>query len=118
MPRNVRCTLAYRGTDFRGFAENEGVATVAGTLRAALEQVLREPIELQVAGRTDAGVHAASQVVSFRTTSARFDADRLRKSLNHLCAPDIAVAEVAVVDDEFHARFSARQRRYLSLIHI
>lgn len=110
--RNVRCLVAYRGTHFHGFAENEGVRTVGGALRQALEQVLREPIELTVAGRTDAGVHATGQVISFRTSSARFDADRLEVSLNRLCAPDVVVREVAVADDGFDARFSATERRY------
>jgi len=111
-PRNVRLDLAYRGTDFHGFAENEGVATIGGTLRGALERILREEVELVVAGRTDAGVHAAHQVVSFRTTSERFDPQRLATSLTRLCAPDIVVRSAQEVDDDFDARFSAAARSY------
>ncbi len=62
----MRLDMAYRGTGFRGFAANEGVRTVAGELGAVLERILGEAPALAVAGRTDAGVHAAGQVVSFR----------------------------------------------------
>ncbi|MCH1614729.1 MAG: tRNA pseudouridine(38-40) synthase TruA, partial [Acidimicrobiales bacterium] len=61
MSQNVRIDLSYKGTSFRGFAENSGVRTVAGVLRSALEQVLGGSIPLNVAGRTDAGVHALRQ---------------------------------------------------------
>lgn len=64
--RTVRLDVAYRGTGFRGFSANEGVRTVAGELGAALEPILGEAPALAVAGRTDAGVHATGQVVSFR----------------------------------------------------
>ena len=110
--RNVRFVVAYRGSRFHGFAENPGVATIGGSLRAALEKVLREPIALTAAGRTDAGVHASGQVVSFRTTSERFDPGRLEQSLNRLCAPDIVVRDLLEVDSDFDARFSATARRY------
>ncbi len=110
--RNVRMTVAYRGTDFRGFAENPGVPTVGGCLREALERILGGQIELQVAGRTDAGVHAIGQVVSFRTDSPRFDVDRLERSVNRLCGPDVVVRDLTVVADDFDARFSAVARRY------
>jgi tRNA pseudouridine38-40 synthase len=110
--RNVRCLVAYRGTDFRGFAENDGVHTVGGVLRRAIEQVLRAPVELTVAGRTDAGVHATGQVISFRTSSDQFDAGRLERSLNALCAPDVVVRDLVEVDEGFDARFSATERHY------
>ena len=64
--RTVRLDLSYRGTGFRGFAANAGVRTVAGELGAALEHILSEAPSLTVAGRTDAGVHASGQVVSFQ----------------------------------------------------
>lgn len=110
--RNIRCTVAYRGTHFHGFAENADVRTVSGELRSALEQVLREPIEINVAGRTDAGVHATGQVISFLTTSYRFDSSRLQQSLNRLCAPDIVVRSLEEVPEDFDARFSASERSY------
>jgi tRNA pseudouridine38-40 synthase len=107
----VRLDLAYDGTDFSGFAENRAVRTVGGELRKALENVLGHNVELVVAGRTDKGVHAAAQVVHFDTT-ARLDPQRLRRSLNKMLYPEVAVSAVAVVAPTFHARFSATGRSY------
>ena len=72
----VRMVLAYDGTPFHGYAENPGVRSVAGTLREALERVLGHVVELTGAGRTDRGVHAAGQVVSFATRMDGFDLTR------------------------------------------
>lgn len=106
-----RLDLSYDGSGFHGFAENRDVDTVAGRLRAALERVLRHPVELTCAGRTDAGVHARGQVVSFDTTAGP-DPARLRDSLNGLLGPRIVVRTVQRVDRGFDARFSARCRTY------
>jgi tRNA pseudouridine38-40 synthase len=108
----VRLVVAYDGAPFHGMARNEGVATVAGSLEAGLARVLGAPVVLTVAGRTDRGVHAWGQVVSFDDPTGRLDADRLRRSLNGLCAPSIVVRSVEAVPDDFDARFSARWRRY------
>lgn len=105
-------TVAYEGTSFRGFARNDGVPTVAGALGGAIETVLRHPVELTAAGRTDAGVHARGQVVSFDAPAEGLDLERLARSVNGLCAPAIAVLDAAMADKDFSARFSARWRRY------
>ena len=115
----IRLVVAYDGAPFHGFAANEGVATVAGTLAEALATVLGEPVELTGAGRTDKGVHARGQVVTFDTAAdlagpgARA---RLARSINRMCAPAIAVTDVAVVADDVDARFSATARRYRYLV--
>jgi tRNA pseudouridine38-40 synthase len=104
--------VAYDGTGFHGFAANAGVPTVAGALRDAIERVLGEPVVLTGAGRTDAGVHALGQVVSFDLTVADVDLARLTRSVNGLCGPAIAVRATDVAPDGFDARFSALWRRY------
>jgi tRNA pseudouridine38-40 synthase len=109
--RNVRLTVAYDGTEFRGFAESDDVRTVLGELRRAVETVARCPVELTAAGRTDAGVHGWGQVVSGQLP-AETDLRRLERSVNGLCGPDIAVRDVEWVDDSFSARFSATGRTY------
>jgi tRNA pseudouridine38-40 synthase len=109
--RTVRLTVAYDGTDFRGFAESDGVRTVAGELRRAVETVVRGPVELVAAGRTDAGVHGWGQVVSGEVPAST-DLRRLERSINGLCAPDIAVRDAAWTDPSFSARFSATGRTY------
>ena len=110
--RTLRIDLSYKGTEFRGFAENPGVRTVGGELRQALETVLGEEIELTVAGRTDAGVHALGQVVSFQTTNEGVDPDLLRDSLNGMCSSDLRVQAVTLAEADFNARFSASKRTY------
>ena len=109
--RRARFVLAYLGTGFRGAAANPGVRTVIGVLAAAMERVLRQPVGLTVAGRTDAGVHAWGQVVS-ADLPAGTDLDDLARRLNKLCAPDMAVRGVDWVDADFDARFSATWRQY------
>ncbi len=108
----VRLVVAYDGSAFRGFAANEGVTTVGGTLTEALTTVLAHPVEITCAGRTDKGVHARAQVVTFDADARRVDPVLLMKSLNAMCGPTIAVTDVAVVPDDFDARFSAVGRRY------
>ena len=108
----VRMLVAYDGGGFHGYAENPGVRTVAGTLRDALEKVLGHAVDLAGAGRTDRGVHAWGQVVSFDARAEGFDPESLARSLNKLVRPQIAVRELAIVDDGFHARFSATARVY------
>ena len=103
--------VAYRGTDFRGFAANEDVRTVMGDLRAAIAMVVRAPVELTGAGRTDAGVHAWGQVVSGDLPAATELTD-LQRRVNKICAPDVSVRSLAWTAPGFDARFSATSRRY------
>jgi tRNA pseudouridine38-40 synthase len=104
-------TIAYDGAPFRGFAANDGVRTVMGDLSAAIATVVRQPVALTGAGRTDAGVHAWGQVVS-GDLPEHVDLADLTRRLNKLCAPAIAVRDAAWVDDDFDARFSATYRHY------
>ena len=108
----VRLVVAYDGSPFHGFAANAGVRTVGGTLTEALATVLRHPVEITCAGRTDKGVHARAQVVTFDAEAERVHLPSLQKALNKLCGPTIAVTDAAVVPDDFDARFSAIARRY------
>lgn len=106
-----RLRLSYDGGPFRGFAPNEGVSTVGGALRDALEKVLQHDVPIVCAGRTDAGVHALDQVVSFDTEKP-VAPEALRTSLNSLCRPYIVVSDVQPVADDFDARFSCTGRSY------
>lgn len=106
--------LGYRGGAFSGFAEQEGCRTVAGELRYALETLLRRPVELVCAGRTDAGVHAVGQYVSVPVAGDELDLSgrRLLASLTALVPDDLSVRRVLRADAGFSARFDARARRY------
>ena len=135
MPR-IRLDLAYDGTFFSGWAAQPGLRTVEGVLTSALVTVLREPVRLTVAGRTDAGVHAAAQVVHFDASTEAWAAlpgrsDRLpeaalltrlagvlaREAQTSLpCTPrgagDVVVTGARSVPQAFDARFGALSRRY------
>jgi tRNA pseudouridine38-40 synthase len=106
----VRLDIEYDGSGFRGWARQPGLRTVQGELETALATVLREPVELTVAGRTDTGVHARGQVTSF-DTPAEVPAD-LARSLNALGPNDIGVTAATIVADGFDARRHARSRTY------
>ena len=108
----VRMLVAYDGSSYHGFAAQPGLRTVAGTLGEVLSRLLGHPVEITGAGRTDKGVHAWGQVVSFDAQADRFDPVRLARSLNGLCGPGLVVREVAPAARTFDARFSARSRRY------
>jgi tRNA pseudouridine38-40 synthase len=108
---NVKVVVAYDGGGFHGFATNEGVRTVAGVLAEAITTVVRQPVGLTGAGRTDAGVHAWGQVVSLQLPDTT-DLDDLVRRLNKLCAPDLAVRSAERVTSDFDARFSAQWRHY------
>jgi tRNA pseudouridine38-40 synthase len=109
-PGSYRLDIEYDGSRFSGWASQPGLRTVQGELTAALETVLREPVELTVAGRTDAGVHAWGQVASFQT-GAEVPADLARR-LNGLGPDDLAVTAVAPALDGFDARGDATSRSY------
>ncbi len=106
-----RIDLGYDGSGFHGFARNHGVRTVQGDLEEALTTITGIEITTVVAGRTDAGVHAKGQVVSFDVDAA-IEVDRVWRSLRSMLGPEIAVHSVAEVDSGFSARFSARSRTY------
>jgi tRNA pseudouridine38-40 synthase len=107
-------TLAYDGTSFRGWAmqRDPSIRTIEGELMPHLERVLREPVKLSVAGRTDAGVHARGQVASFRTKTS-VAPERLQKAMNSVLAPEVVVVRAKLAPDGFDARFSATARGYV-----
>ena len=107
----IKLVVAYDGTGFHGFAPQPGVRTVSDTLSGALARVLKEPMGLTCAGRTDAGVHAWGQVVSFDIASD-VDLERLKDSINGMLASEIVVRSIESMNPDFDARRSAQWRRY------
>ena len=108
---NVKLTLEYDGTGFRGWARQPGLRTVEGVVRDALAAVFPQWDGLAVAGRTDTGVHATGQVAS-ATVEGGPPPDRIAEALSAALPEDVAVVAAEVVPDDFHARFSARSRSY------
>jgi tRNA pseudouridine38-40 synthase len=108
--QTVRLDIEYDGSNFSGWARQPGLRTVQGEIEAALATVLRQPVELTVAGRTDAGVHARGQVASFVTPGPVTAA--LRRQLNGVSPHDLTVTAATPVDDGFDAREFALSRTY------
>lgn len=106
----VRLDIEYDGSGFRGWSKQPFLRTVQGELESALTTVLREPVELTVAGRTDTGVHAWGQVASFDTAAEI--PDDLAYRLNGVGPNDIAVKAARAVEDGFNARHDATARSY------
>ena len=103
--------VEYEGTDFAGWAAQPERRTVEGVLSEALSAVLRQPVKMSVAGRTDAGVHASGQVVSFGADT------ELRPALisyktTAVLPEDVALRRCVAIPDEFDARTDARSRTY------
>ncbi len=107
----IRLTLEYDGTDFKGWQIQPDQRTVQGELQARLEQLYGAPISVTASGRTDAGVHALGQVVNF-TPTRDISIDRLQHALNGMLPPDVAVNSADYVGPDFHARFDALRRHY------
>lgn len=106
----ARLLIAYDGSRFAGWSDQPGQRTVQAELESGLERILGERIDLTVAGRTDAGVHATGQVASFE--HGRELPDRPAERLNAVLPRDLAVLEAAPVPDGFDARRSATARVY------
>jgi tRNA pseudouridine38-40 synthase len=109
--QNWKLTLAYDGTDFRGWQVQPGEVTVQGELQSALKRITGEAPLPQGSGRTDAGVHALGQVASF-TLAAPIPAENLQRALNRTLQPAIRILETRKVRSLFHARHSALAKTY------
>jgi tRNA pseudouridine38-40 synthase len=108
----VRLVVAYHGGRFRGLAPNPGVRTVVGELVGVLAPLLGARPEVSMAGRTDAGVHAWGQVLSFDVPEDRADLDRIQRAVNRRLGPEVVVREIALAPAGFDARRDATARHY------
>jgi tRNA pseudouridine38-40 synthase len=115
-PRRLKLLLEYRGTHYHGWQVQPRAVTVQGTLEACLARLTNRPVRLHAAGRTDAGVHALGQVAHFDTTS-RIALPALIRGANSLLPSDIVVRQAEEVPEDFHARYSARRKTYVYIVH-
>ncbi len=116
-----RITLAYDGADYFGWQTQLDQPTIQSVLNAALEKIEGAPVTAHAAGRTDAGVHAEGQVVSFSLSgklAREWEGQDLRRALNGNLPPDIRVLEAARAGEEFHARFDAKSKVYRYQIYL
>ncbi|MFC4620275.1 tRNA pseudouridine(38-40) synthase TruA [Camelliibacillus cellulosilyticus] len=111
MPR-IKCTIAYDGTRFAGYQMQPDKRTVQSELEHALQKMHKgQRIRVTASGRTDAGVHANGQVIHF-DSPLHIQKENWGKALNTLLPDDIFIREVERVSEDFHARFSAKQKEY------
>ena len=115
--RRYKLILSYDGTRYSGWQRQPGATTVQGTVEAALRRIFGEEIPVTGSGRTDAGVHALAQVAHVDLVLS-LAPEALREALNGQLPPDIRVRRVREAPPTFHARYSARRRRYLYLLRL
>ena len=111
-PPTVALGVEYDGGAFHGFQSQKHASSVQQALEAAITKVADEPVRIVAAGRTDAGVHATGQVVSFATSAER-SVDAWRRGVSSLTPESIGIVWAEVLDKPFHARFDALWRRYV-----
>jgi len=109
--KNIKLILAYEGTHYLGWQKTAMGPSIEEELEKALAQILRHPVSLQAASRTDAGVHAEGQVVNF-FTDVKIPLEKLQKSLNGLLAKDISVIKIELADESFHPTLDSQGKEY------
>ena len=107
-----KCTCAYDGTDFEGWQRQPRGTAVQNLVEVALAQIFARPVQIHGSGRTDAGVHARGQCFHFDADWAH-SPDKLVRALHSTLPSVIRIHSVRQVSDKFHARFSAKGKRYL-----
>ncbi len=116
MPRRIRLTLAWDGTEFHGWQVQPGLPTIQGVLEEIIGAIEGKPVHVAGSGRTDAGVHARAQVAAF-TIDNPIPADNLRRAINRLLPPAIRVLDAIETNANFHPRFDAIAKTYEYTIH-
>lgn len=111
MPRRLRFTVSYDGSDFHGWQVQPGLTTIQGTLEAVLSEIEGRHVSIAGSGRTDAGVHALAQVAACDLDNP-IPTLNLRKAMNHLLPASIRIVDVSEVAPSFHPRFNAIAKTY------
>lgn len=109
--RNFKLVVEYDGSSYHGWQRQQGVLTIQEVIELRLEVMLGGPVHASASGRTDAGVHARGQVVSFASRT-RLSPGEIQRGLNSLLPPDIVILAADEVPGSFHARFSAVSKTY------
>ncbi len=106
-----KMVITYDGSNYCGWQIQKNGISIEGVISNTISTILQENVFVCGAGRTDSGVHAKGQVAHFSSSKVR-DYRVLKKSLNALLPRDIRVLELTLVEDDFHARFSAKEKIY------
>lgn len=112
----IKMIVEYDGTGFYGWQRQSKLRSVQGEIEKVLKKIFKKPIEIDGAGRTDAGVHALGQVATF---DAELDIplNNLKRAMNNFLSSDVRIVNLESVDDAFHARYSASGKTYIYKVH-
>ncbi|MBO6047774.1 MAG: tRNA pseudouridine(38-40) synthase TruA [Erysipelotrichaceae bacterium] len=111
----IRCIVSYDGTHFRGWQIQPNQRTVQGVIQDALKQITQEDVIIHSSGRTDAGVHGVNQVFHF-DTNKELPEKQWKRAINHFMPEDIYIKDTKLVTEEFHSRYSAKEKEYRYLL--
>lgn len=114
--RNIKLTIEYDGKCYSGFQSQNNALGIQEVIERAISSVTCERVKLISSGRTDKGVHALAQVANFHTSS-NIPVENFVKAINRKLPDDIKIKEAEEVDPNFHARFSAKKKRYRYVIY-
>jgi tRNA pseudouridine38-40 synthase len=111
LPRRIRITVAFDGTDYHGWQIQPGLPTIQGTIEEIISGIESQPVRVEASGRTDAGVHALAQVAAF-TIENPIPVDNLRRAMNRLLPASVRILRVEEAHADFHPRFYAVAKTY------
>lgn len=109
--RNIKVVIEYDGTEYQGFQFQPGVPTIQGELEKVLSGLVKTPVTIYGAGRTDSGVHALGQVINFRSECS-IPIEKVCIAMNSRLPVDISAVDAEEMDMDFHSRYSAKKRVY------
>jgi tRNA pseudouridine38-40 synthase len=109
--KNYKIVIEYDGRLFSGWQRQKDKKTVQGEIESALSRILNQQIRIHGSGRTDAGVHAYGQVANFHAETG-METLSIKKALNSIIKSQVSIRDCTVVDDSFHAQYSALSKEY------
>ncbi|WP_300277215.1 tRNA pseudouridine(38-40) synthase TruA [Peptacetobacter sp.] len=114
--RNIKIIVQYNGANYCGWQEQPDSLGIQGNIEYAIKEITKEKVKINGSGRTDAGVHAIGQVANFKIES-KIDVSRIPDALNSKLPKDISIIDAEEVDEDFHARYSAKGKVYRYLVY-
>ena len=113
--RNIKLTIEYDGKKFGGWQKQPAKLNIQGEIEKAIEEITGEAVELNASGRTDAGVHSLGQVANFKTNS-NIEIEKFPVAINSKLKQSIRIIDAEEEDENFHARYSCKGKKYRYVI--
>lgn len=114
----IKAVVSYNGYSYQGWAKQINTKTIQGCIEEVLSRYFDTPINIYASGRTDSGVHALGQVFHFDINKDDLDLSKAQYSFNMMLPKDIDILSLEKVDENFHARYSAKEKHYRYLINL